>query len=53
MLDGTKGSHKQGGGAWLDVDGECSYPINKKGKVYIIDNVQYQQACRWVVRQFT
>ena len=52
MPDGTKKSHKQGQHAWLNEHGDCSYPIDKRGKVYKLDNVQYEQARKWVVKQF-
>lgn len=40
MPDGTKKSHKQGQHTWLNEHGDCSYPIDKRGKVYKLDNVQ-------------
>lgn len=51
MPDDTKGSHKQGQRTWMNVNGECFYPIDKRGKEYILDNVQFQQARKWVLRQ--
>ncbi|XXG68425.1 hypothetical protein AAC387_Pa06g1514 [Persea americana] len=42
--NGTKGSHKQERGKWMDDDGLCDYPIDKNGKVEYLEIVQYQQA---------
>ncbi|XXG82888.1 hypothetical protein AAC387_Pa10g0766 [Persea americana] len=44
MPNGTKGSHKQARGKWMDDDGLCAYPIDKRGKVEYLEIVQYQQA---------
>lgn len=49
MPDGTKKSHKQGRLQWMDKEGEVAYPIDKNGKIYILENVQYQQARKWVL----
>ena len=49
MANGTKGSHKQARGKWMDDDGLCAYPIDKKGKVEYLEIVQYQQARKWVL----
>ncbi|XXG73182.1 hypothetical protein AAC387_Pa07g2142 [Persea americana] len=51
MPDGTKGSHKQGWETWLDDDRESAFPIDKKGKIEYLENVQYQQARKWVLRR--
>lgn len=48
-----EGSHEQGRGNFMDVDGECAYPIDKRGKQYVLDNVQYEQSRKWVLRQST
>lgn len=53
MPDGTKGSHKQGRETCLDDDRECAFPIDKKGKIEYLENVQYQQARKWVLRMST
>ncbi|RWR72518.1 hypothetical protein CKAN_00074600 [Cinnamomum micranthum f. kanehirae] len=49
VIDGENGSHKQGIKTLMDMDGDYSYPIDKKGKVIRLDNVQYQQARKWVL----
>ena len=37
----------------MDKEGEVAYPIDKNGKVYILENVQYQQARKWVLKHST
>ena len=49
MPDGKNKSHKQGRGTWMDEDGECAYPIDKNEKVYYLENMEYQQARKWVL----
>ncbi|XXG73359.1 hypothetical protein AAC387_Pa07g2291 [Persea americana] len=49
MPNGTKVSHKQARGKWMDDDGLCAYPIDKRGKVEYLEIVQYQQARKWVL----
>ncbi|XXG82307.1 hypothetical protein AAC387_Pa10g0287 [Persea americana] len=53
MPDGTKKSHKQGSLEWMDKEGEVAYPNDKNGKVYILENVQYQHARKWVLKHST
>ena len=49
MPNGTKGSHKQGWETWLDDDRESAFPIDEKRKIEYLENVQYQQARKWVL----
>lgn len=44
MPNGTKGSHKQVEQRFIDVDGEFAYPLGKKGKLHLMDQLKYQQA---------
>ena len=32
VIDGENGSHRQGIKTLMDMDGDCSYPIDKKGE---------------------
>ncbi|KAF9618535.1 hypothetical protein IFM89_002230 [Coptis chinensis] len=41
--------HKQEEKAALDDKTECGYPIDKKGKDYLLPSLQYQQARKWVL----
>ncbi|KAF9601046.1 hypothetical protein IFM89_015031 [Coptis chinensis] len=43
--------HKQEEKAALDDKTECGYPIDKKGKDYLLPSLQYQQARKWVLRK--
>ncbi|KAF9588545.1 hypothetical protein IFM89_013039 [Coptis chinensis] len=43
--------HKQEEKAALDDKNECGYPIDKKGKDYLLPSLQYQQARKWVLRK--
>ncbi|KAF9618315.1 hypothetical protein IFM89_000950 [Coptis chinensis] len=43
--------HKQEEKTSLDDKTECGYPIDKKGKDYLLPSLQYQQACKWVLRK--
>ena len=49
MPGGEKKRLKQGRGIWMDEHGTSAYPVDKKGKVYNLQNVQYEQARKWVL----
>ena len=34
---------------WMDEHGTSAYPVDRKGKVYNLQNVQYEQARKWVL----
>ncbi|KAL5727258.1 hypothetical protein ACHQM5_000474 [Ranunculus cassubicifolius] len=44
------GNHKRGQGVLMDDDVEHAYPIDKKGKDYMLSTLQYQQARMWLLK---
>ncbi|KAF9594610.1 hypothetical protein IFM89_034232 [Coptis chinensis] len=44
--DGNLGSHKNGRRVIMNEDIESAHPMDKKGKQYVLPNVEYQQVCK-------
>ncbi|KAF9602927.1 hypothetical protein IFM89_032809 [Coptis chinensis] len=47
--DGNLGSHKNGRRVIMNEDTESAHPMDKKGKQYVLPNVEYQQVRKWVL----
>ncbi|KAF6142502.1 hypothetical protein GIB67_039466, partial [Kingdonia uniflora] len=51
MNDRAKGNYTRGLRTFGDYDDECAKPLDKKGKEYFLNTVEYEQARKWVLRQ--
>ncbi|KAF9609685.1 hypothetical protein IFM89_017884, partial [Coptis chinensis] len=47
--DGNLGSHKNGRRVIMNEDIESAHPMDKKGKQYVLPNIEYQQVRKWVL----
>ncbi|KAF9600465.1 hypothetical protein IFM89_009380 [Coptis chinensis] len=47
--DGNLGSHKNGRRVIMNEAIESGHPMDKKGKQYVLPNVEYQQVRKWVL----
>ncbi|KAF9596640.1 hypothetical protein IFM89_012763 [Coptis chinensis] len=47
--DGNLGSHKNGRRVIMNEDIERAHPMDKKGKQYVLPNIEYQQIRKWVL----
>ncbi|KAF9615217.1 hypothetical protein IFM89_022479 [Coptis chinensis] len=47
--DGNLGSHKNGRRVIMNEDIERAHPMDKKGKQYVLPNIEYQQVRKWVL----
>ncbi|KAF9600339.1 hypothetical protein IFM89_007057 [Coptis chinensis] len=47
--DGNLGNYKNGRRVIMNEDIESANPMDKKGKQYVLPNVEYQQVRKWVL----
>ncbi|KAF6143428.1 hypothetical protein GIB67_029597 [Kingdonia uniflora] len=51
MNNGAKANYTRGLRTFSDYEDECAKPLDKKGKEYFLNTVEYEQARKWVLQQ--
>ncbi|KAF5177818.1 hypothetical protein FRX31_032595 [Thalictrum thalictroides] len=48
--ESKRGSHMKELSVVVYDKGECAYPVDKKGKDYMLSSLQYEQARKWILK---